>query len=52
MTTKLNIFLLTEIEGYQKTKKFMKELMPKKCKIRQKYRGKIILFHDASIEES
>ena len=37
-------------EGYQKTKKFMKELMPKNVKFVKKYRGKIPLFHDASIE--
>ncbi len=37
-------------EGYQKTKKFMKELMPKNAKYVKKYRGKIPLFHDASIE--
>ncbi len=38
-------------EGYQKTKKFMKELMPKNAKFVKKYRGKIPLFHDASIEK-
>ena len=38
-------------EGYQKTKKFMKELMPKNAKYVKKYRGKIPLFHDASIEK-
>ena len=38
-------------EGYQKTKKFMKELMPKNVKFVKKYRGKIPLFHDASIEK-
>ncbi len=38
-------------EGYQKTKKFMKELMPKNVKYVKKYRGKIPLFHDASIEK-
>jgi|TARA_B100001741_G_scaffold118164_1_gene97498 ribonuclease E len=38
-------------EGYQKTKKFMKELMPKSVKYVKKYRGKIPLFHDASIEK-
>ncbi len=37
-------------EGYQKTKKFMKELMPKNAKYVKKYRGKIPLFHDALIE--
>ena len=35
-------------EGYQKTKKFMKELMPKNVKLVKKYRGKIPLFHDLS----
>ncbi len=38
-------------EGYQKTKKFMKELMPKNAKFVKKYRGKIPLFHDAAIEK-
>ncbi len=38
-------------EGYQKTKKFMKELMPKNVKFVKKYRGKIPLFHDATIEK-
>ena len=38
-------------EGYQKTKKFMKELMPKNVKLVKKYRGKIPLFHDALIEK-
>ncbi len=38
-------------EGYQKTKKFMKELMPKNTKYVKKYRGKIPLFHDALIEK-
>ncbi len=38
-------------EGYQKTKKFMKELMPRNTKYVKKYRGKIPLFHDASIEK-
>ena len=38
-------------EGYQKAKKFMKELMPNKCKNIKKYRGKIPLFHDANIEK-
>ena len=37
-------------EGYQKAKKFMKELMPKCVKNIKKYRGKIPLFHDANIE--
>ena len=37
-------------EGYQKAKKFMKELMPKTKNIK-KYRGKIPLFHDANIEK-
>ena len=38
-------------EAYQKAKKFMKELMPKNTKNIKKYRGKIPLFHDASIEK-
>ena len=38
-------------EGYQKTKKFMKELMPKNAKYVKKYRGRIPLFHDALIEK-
>ncbi len=38
-------------EGYQKAKKFMKELMPKNVKFVKKYRGKIPLFHDAKIEK-
>ncbi len=38
-------------EGYQKTKKFMKELMPKNAKYVKKYRGKIPLFHDVAIEK-
>ncbi len=38
-------------EGYQKTKKFMKELIPKNVKFVKKYRGKIPLFHDAEIEK-
>ena len=38
-------------EGYQKTKKFMKELMPRNSKYVKKYRGKIPLFHDAAIEK-
>ena len=36
-------------EGYQKAKKFMKELLPKNVKIIKKHRGKIPLFHDAKI---
>ena len=38
-------------DAYQKTKKFMKELMPKNVKNIKKYRGKIPLFHDANIEK-
>ena len=38
-------------EAYQKAKKFMKELMPKNVKNIKKYRGKIPLFHEASIEK-
>ena len=39
-------------EGYQKTKNFMKLLMPENVKKIKKYRGKIPLFHDAQIEKS
>lgn len=39
-------------EGYQKTKNFMKLLMPENVKKIKKYRGKIPLFHDAKIEKS
>ena len=38
-------------EGYQKTKNFMKILMPENVKKIKKYRGKIPLFHDAEIEK-
>ena len=38
-------------EGYQKTKMFMKELIPKNLKFVKKYRGKIPLFHDSGIEK-
>jgi len=38
-------------DGYQKAKKFMKELMPKNVKNIKKYRGKIPLFHYANIEK-
>ena len=38
-------------DAYQKAKKFMKELMPKNVKNIKKYRGKIPLFHFASIEK-
>ncbi len=38
-------------EGYQKTKKFMKELMPKNVKMVKKFRGKIPLFHEEHIEK-
>ena len=38
-------------EGYQKAKKFMKELVPKNVKYIKKYRGKIPLFHDSGIEK-
>tara|TARA_Y100000590_G_scaffold469932_1_gene660777 strand:- start:997 stop:2847 length:1851 start_codon:yes stop_codon:yes gene_type:complete len=39
-------------EGYQKTKNFMKILMPENVKKIKKYRGKIPLFHDAKIEKN
>ena len=38
-------------EGYQRTKKFMKILVPENVKKIKKYRGKIPLFHDAGIEK-
>ena len=38
-------------EGYQKAKKFMKELIPKNVKYIKKYRGKIPLFHESGIEK-
>jgi len=38
-------------EGYQKTKNFMKLLMPENVKKIKKYRGKIPLFHDTGIEK-
>jgi len=39
-------------EGYQKTKNFMKLLMPENTKKVKKYRGKIPLFHEAGIEKN
>ena len=39
-------------EGYQRTKKFMKLLMPENVKKIKKYRGKIPLFHDSGIEKN
>ncbi len=38
-------------DGYQKTKIFMKELMPKNVKYVKKYRSKVPLFHHANIEK-
>ena len=38
-------------EGYQKTKDFMKLLMPENIKKVKKYRGKIPLFHNTGIEK-
>ena len=38
-------------EGYQKAKKFMKELMPKNVKFVKKFRGNIPLFQEANIEK-
>ena len=38
-------------EGYQKTKKFMKLLMPENVKRIKKHRSKIPLFHDIGIEK-
>ena len=40
------------MKGYQKTKNFMKLLMPENSKKVKKYRGKIPLFHDAGIEKN
>ncbi len=39
-------------EGYQKTKNFMKILMPENVKKIKKYRGKIPLFHEVGIEKN
>jgi len=39
-------------EGYQKTKAFMKILMPENVKKIKKYRGKVPLFHSAEIERN
>ena len=39
-------------EGYQKTKNFMKLLMPENLKKIKKYRGKIPLFHETGIEKN
>ena len=39
-------------EGYQKTKNFMKLLMPENLKKIKKYRGKKPLFHDTGIEKN
>ena len=39
-------------DGYQKTKSFMKILMPENLKKIKKYRGKIPLFHEVGIEKS
>jgi len=39
-------------EGYQKTKNFMKLLMPENVKKVKKYRGKIPLFHGEGIEKN
>ena len=38
-------------EGYQKAKKFMKELVPRNIKFIKKFRGKIPLFHEHNIEK-
>ncbi len=38
-------------EGYQKAKKFMKELVPRNLKFIKKFRGKIPLFHEHNIEK-
>lgn len=39
-------------EGYQRTKNFMKLLMPENIKKVKKYRGKIPLFHETGIEKN
>ncbi len=39
-------------DGYQKTKKIMKDLMPENVKKIKKYRGKTPLFHEAGIEKN
>ena len=39
-------------DGYQKAKKFIKQLMPRNSKYVKKYRGKIPLFHSEDIEQS
>ena len=39
-------------DGYQKTKRIMKDLMPENVKKIKKYRGKIPLFHEAGIEKN
>ena len=49
---KTNNIIVDGNEGYQKTKNFMKLLMPENVKKIKKYRGKIPLFHDAEIEKS
>ena len=46
-----SIYVSMVTRGYQKAKKFMTELMPKSVKYVKKYRGKIPLFHDASVEK-
>ena len=39
-------------EAYQRTKKFMKMLMPENTKFVKKYRGKIPIFHNEGIEKN
>ena len=48
---KTNGVIVEGNEGYQKTKKLMKLLMPENVKKIKKYRGKIPLFHDSGIEK-
>ena len=50
MITKQKMYTLREM-SISKSKKFMKELMPKNVKNIKKYRGKIPLFHYANIEK-
>jgi ribonuclease E len=48
---KLKNIIVEGNEGYQKAKKFMKQIMPKNVKHVKKYRGKIPLFHKEGIEK-
>jgi len=46
-----NNIIIDGNDAYQKTKKFMKLLMPESLKKIKKYKGKIPLFHDIGIEK-